>query len=70
MNFEITFLFRNLETLMHLIKGNIGVGILAFPYALSKAGILVTRFFSFSNIIIFCSSYASLDQLLFGLWGP
>ncbi|CAF1146236.1 unnamed protein product [Rotaria sordida] len=30
----------NLETLMHLIKGNIGAGILAFPYALSKAGIL------------------------------
>ncbi|CAF4432254.1 unnamed protein product, partial [Adineta steineri] len=30
-----------LETLMHIIKGNIGAGILAFPYALSKAGILV-----------------------------
>ncbi|CAF0809722.1 unnamed protein product [Adineta steineri] len=29
-----------LETLMHIIKGNIGAGILAFPYALSKAGIL------------------------------
>ncbi|CAF1566791.1 unnamed protein product [Adineta ricciae] len=29
-----------LETLMHIIKGNIGTGILAFPYALSKAGIL------------------------------
>jgi len=26
---------------MHLIKGNIGAGILAFPYALSKAGLLV-----------------------------
>ncbi|CAF0857460.1 unnamed protein product, partial [Didymodactylos carnosus] len=30
----------NTETLMHLIKGNIGAGILAFPYALSKAGLL------------------------------
>jgi amino acid permease len=26
---------------MHLIKGNIGAGILAFPYALSKAGLVV-----------------------------
>lgn len=26
---------------MHLIKGNVGAGILAFPYALSKAGLLV-----------------------------
>ena len=34
-------IFRKIETLMHLIKGNIGAGILAFPYALSKAGILV-----------------------------
>ncbi len=38
-NFEI--ISRKLETLMHIIKGNIGAGILAFPYALSKAGILV-----------------------------
>ncbi|CAF1028316.1 unnamed protein product [Adineta steineri] len=30
----------NTETLMHLIKGNIGAGILAFPYALSKAGLV------------------------------
>lgn len=40
----IHFLFssiRNTETLMHLIKGNVGAGLLAFPYALSKAGILV-----------------------------
>jgi proton-coupled amino acid transporter len=29
-----------IETLMHIIKGNIGAGILAFPYALSKAGLL------------------------------
>jgi hypothetical protein len=33
---------RKIETLMHIIKGNIGAGILAFPYALSKAGLLVS----------------------------
>ena len=26
---------------MHLIKGNVGAGVLALPYALSKAGLLV-----------------------------
>jgi len=30
---------------MHLIKGNIGAGILAFPYALSKAGLVVCLLF-------------------------
>ncbi|CAF4883088.1 unnamed protein product [Rotaria sp. Silwood1] len=30
----------NTETLMHLLKGNVGAGILAFPYALSKAGLV------------------------------
>jgi amino acid permease len=51
---------------MHLIKGNIGAGILAFPYALSKAGILVCQF----SVLIFVINlhFSSLDQLLFGLW--
>ena len=27
--------------MMHLIKGNVGAGILALPYAISKAGLIV-----------------------------
>jgi hypothetical protein len=56
---------RKLETLMHLIKGNIGAGILAFPYALSKAGLLVCRLIFFDDNSSF---FFSLDQLHFGLW--
>jgi len=62
---KLLFFSRTLETLMHLIKGNIGAGILAFPYALSKAGILVCHKFFF---YIFLFIFFSLDQLLFGLW--
>jgi amino acid permease len=40
---------------MHLIKGNIGAGILAFPYALSKAGILVCKFFDILLLFFFFS---------------
>jgi amino acid permease len=43
---------RKIETLMHIIKGNIGAGILAFPYALSKAGLLV-RIFHLPSISFF-----------------
>ena len=47
-------LFRKIETLMHIIKGNIGAGILAFPYALSKAGLLVRVDLILSFSFIFC----------------
>ena len=48
---------RKIETLMHIIKGNIGAGILAFPYALSKAGLLV-RFPPFLCISFFFLSFS------------
>ena len=32
---------RNFGTIMHIIKGNLGTGILAMPYAFANAGILV-----------------------------
>jgi len=53
---------------MHLIKGNIGAGILAFPYALSKAGILVCNRFFLFYFLFFILHFLSLDRLLFGLW--
>ena len=55
---------------MHLIKGNIGAGILAFPYAFSKAGILVKIFLLFNQknifflLIFFLSSSVRLDRFL------
>jgi amino acid permease len=50
---------------MHLIKGNIGAGILAFPYALSKAGILVCHKFCF----IFSSSFFQFGPIAFWIMG-
>jgi amino acid permease len=57
---------------MHLIKGNIGAGILAFPYALSKAGVLVCRTFDllFLSLIFLVWTdcildYGSNDALLY-----
>lgn len=60
-------LFRNTETLMHLIKGNIGAGILAFPYALSKAGLVVSsRKRIFIELKRRKMNFSSSGQLLFG----
>lgn len=34
-------LYRNCETMVHLLKGNIGTGIFAMPDAFKNAGLLV-----------------------------
>lgn len=57
-------LFRKIETLMHIIKGNIGAGILAFPYALSKAGLLVRVDPTCSFPFIFCIILVWTDCIL------
>ncbi len=64
-SFAMIIFSRKIETLMHIIKGNIGAGILAFPYALSKAGLLVRTFFLIFYLILL---RLSLDQLHFGSW--
>ena len=46
---------------MHLLKGNIGAGILAFPYAISKAGIL---FGSIAFWIMGATTLYCMHQLL------
>ncbi len=60
-------LSRKLETLMHLIKGNIGAGILAFPYALSKAGLLVCRLIFFDDNSSFFFQFGPIAFWIMGI---
>ena len=34
---------RNFEAFVHLVKGNLGTGLLALPYAVSKVGFIVSN---------------------------
>ena len=42
-------LCRNFEAFIHLVKGNLGTGLLALPFAVSKVGYLVRNFLAYVN---------------------
>lgn len=39
--FFFSFSFRNAETLLHLLKGSLGTGILAMPHAFNDSGYIL-----------------------------
>ena len=46
---DMAFFHRNLETIIHILKGNIGIGVLTLPMAIRNSGLI---FGSFGLIVI------------------
>ena len=62
--------FRGLDTIIHLIKGNVGTGILAMPDAIKNSGLLVGLYLNTSLLkrtlkhasVSFCSKCISVSS--------
>lgn len=65
--FLIVFHFSNWDTMIHLLKGNIGTGILAMPDAFRNAGWLVGIFGTMFMAII-CTHCMHILVIFFSYW--
>lgn len=66
-NKQIYFLFvsRNYQTLIHLLKGTLGTGIMAMPYAFSKAGYVAGFINTVVVTLISTHCFSILVRILF-----
>ena len=54
---ERTNTISNLETVIHLLKGNIGIGVLTMPIAMSNAGLVGGMNNVYSVYSVHCTVY-------------
>ena len=56
MTFSILFCFRNFETIIHILKGNIGIGVLTLPRAIRNSGLIggLIGLTAIAGICIYC----------------
>ena len=54
---ERTNTISNLETVIHLLKGNIGIGVLTMPIAMSNAGLVGGMNNVYSLYSVQCTEY-------------
>ena len=62
-------IYSDIQTFVHLLKGNFGIGFLTIPYALSQAGIIVSekKIFLYIHVVLHILKPGAVGLVMIGV---